>query len=69
MSLIVDTHLSTEEIQSDVLKVLRHMQQQLQNRMQELQNTMTTLLQKEVDQLVECQSHCETLCSGNAAVK
>ena len=59
----LDTHLSTEEIQSDVLKVLRHMQQQLQNRMQELQNTMTTLLQKEVDQLVERQSQCETLCA------
>ncbi|CAB4030285.1 Hypothetical predicted protein [Paramuricea clavata] len=59
----LDTHLSTEEVQSDVLKVLRRMQQQLQNRMQELQNTMTTLLQKEVDQLVERQSQCETLCA------
>jgi hypothetical protein len=59
----LDTHLSTEEIQSDVLKVLRHMQQQLQNRMQELQNTMTTLSQKEVDQLVERRSQCETLCA------
>ena len=55
--------MSTTEIQNDAVKVFLLRQNKLQKRVQELQNSLTALLQKEVNRLIENQSKCETLCA------
>ena len=59
----LDEYLSTTEIQNDAVKVFLLRQNKLQERVQELQNSLTALLQKEVNRLIENQSKCETLCA------
>jgi hypothetical protein len=51
----------------DAVKVFLLKQNKLHERVQELQNSLTALLQKEVNQLTENQSTCETLCAHETA--
>ena len=52
-----------DELQKDVVTVFLQMQSQLQQKIQDLQNNLATLLQKEVDRLLDSQSQCESLCA------
>ena len=50
----LDDHISGEKIQKDIVKTLR---------IQQLQDCLNRLLQKEVNRLVHQESHCKTLCA------
>ena len=56
-------HISGEKLQKDMVKTLLRMQTALQARIQEWQDCLIRLMQKEVNCLVQQKSTCETLCT------
>lgn len=63
----LDHQLSAAEIQRDVVRALVDMQRKLQLRIQELSSTLERLYEKEVQRLLQHQSHCEALCANDKA--
>ncbi len=59
----LDDHISGENVQKDVVKTLLRMQTALQARIQEWQDCLTSLMQKEINRLVRQKSSCQTLCA------
>lgn len=59
----INDKLSGEEIDSDSLKSLIQLQMKLQNKLSELNSTLATAFQKEIDQLISNKSQCEALCA------
>ena len=59
----LDDHISGEKLQKDMVKTLLRMQTALQARIQEWQDCLIRLMQKEVNRLVQQKSTCETLCA------
>ncbi|KAJ7389469.1 hypothetical protein OS493_031438 [Desmophyllum pertusum] len=64
---MVETFLPKNEIQRDVVRALVDMQRKLQLRIQELSSTLERLYEKEVQRLLQHQSHCEALCANDKA--
>ena len=56
-------HISGEKLQKDTVKTLLRMQTALQARIQEWQDCLIRLMQKEVNRLVQQKSTCKTLCA------
>ena len=54
----LDDHISGEKLQKDMVKTLLRMQTALQARIQEWQDCLIRLLQKEVNHLVQQKSTC-----------
>ena len=63
----LDNQLAAAEIQRDVVRALVDMQRKLQLRIQELSTTLEKLYEKEVQRLLQHQSHCEQLCANDKA--
>ena len=59
----LDDHISGEKLQKDMVKTLPCMQTALQARIQEWQDCLIRLMQKEVNRLVQQKSTCKTLCA------
>ena len=59
----VDDHLSKEDVNKDVVKVLLHSQLKAQRKLQELNDLLTSLFHKAINQLTLKQSQCEGLCT------
>ena len=59
----LDDHISGEKLQNDMVKTLLRMQTALKARIQEWQDCLISLMQKEVNRLVQQKSTCKTLCA------
>ena len=59
----LDDHISGEKLQKDMVKTLLRMQTALEARIQEWQDCLISLMQKEVNRLVQQKSTCKTLCA------
>ena len=59
----LDDHLSKEDVNKDVVKALLHSQLQEKRKLQELNELLTSLFQKAINELTLKQSQCEELCA------